>query len=62
MDWQILLYLLGAGLMAWLMVRMVRHNPGSFTRDALSKSIFTLGILALVLMGVVLLCIMFLKN
>lgn len=62
MDWQILLYLAGAGLMVWLIVRMVRNNPGSFTRGALSKSIFTLGILALMLIGVILLCIKILKS
>ena len=62
MDWQILLYLLGAGLMVWLIIRMVRNNPGSFTREALSKSIFALGILALILIGVVFLCVIYLRH
>lgn len=62
MDWQVLLYLLGTGLMVWLIVRMVRNNPGSFTRAALSKSIYTMGILALILIGIVFLCIVILKN
>lgn len=58
----LLLYLIGAGFMVWLIVRMVRNNPGSFTREALSKSVFTLGILALMLIGVIFLCIKFLKS
>lgn len=62
MDWQVLLYLLGAGLMVWLIVRMVRNNPGSFSRAALSKSVFTLGILALILIGVIFLAVLILKS
>lgn len=62
MDWQILLFLVGAGLMVWLIVRMVRNNPGSFTRAALSKSVFTLGILALILIGVIFLAVLILKS
>jgi len=61
MDWQILLFVVGAGLMVWLIIRMVRNNPGSFSRAALSKSIFTLGILALILIGIIFLCIQFLS-
>jgi len=62
MHWSFLLYLLIAGIMIWLMVRMIKNNPGSFIGEALSKSIFTLGILALLLIGVVLICILLLKN
>lgn len=62
MHWSFLLYLLIAGIMIWLMVRMIKNNPDSFTGEALSKSIFTLGILALLLIGVVLICILRLKN
>lgn len=62
MDWMSLLFLVGAGLMVWLIVRMVRHNPGSFSKAALSKSIFTLGILALILIGVIFVCVMLLKT
>jgi len=61
MDWQALLFLLGAGIMVWLIVRMVRKNPGSFTKAALSKSMFTFGILALILIGVVFLCVVMLR-
>ena len=62
MDWSVLLYLVGAGLMVWLIVRMVRNSPGSFTREALSKSVLTMGVLALILIGVVFLCVVMLKN
>jgi hypothetical protein len=61
-DWQTLLFFLGGGLMVWLIVRMVRNNPGSFTKAALSKSIFTVGVLALILMGVIFFCVYMLKS
>ncbi len=62
MDWSSLLYILGAGLMVWLIVRMVRRNPQSFSKANLSKSVFTLGLLALMLIGVIFLCVVILKT
>lgn len=62
MDWSSLLYLLGAGAMVWLIVRMVRRNPSSFSKENLSKSAFTLGLLALMLIGVIFLCIVILRT
>jgi hypothetical protein len=57
MDWQIGLYIVGAAVMAWLAVRMVKGNPAAFSRSNISKSITTCGILALLLIGVVALCV-----
>jgi hypothetical protein len=62
MDWSTLFYFLGAGLMVWLIVRMVRRNPASFSKENLSKSVYTLGLLALMLIGVIFLCVMILKT
>ena len=62
MDWSSLLYLLGAGLMVWIIVRMVRRTPSSFSKESLSKSAFTLGLLALMLIGVIFLCVVMLKS
>lgn len=61
-DGQLLLLLLSAGVMVWLIIRMVRTQPGLFTKHALSKSIFTLGILALILLGLIYLATLFLKH
>ncbi len=61
-SWYLLLYLAGAALMAWLAVRMVRANPGAFSRENLGKSITTTGFLALLIIGVVVVCIIFLRR
>jgi len=60
-DWSILALLVTAALMGWLIVRLIRKNPGAFTKEALSSSLFTMGVLALLLIGVVLLAILLLK-
>ena len=62
MEWSSLFYLLAAGLMVWLIVRMVRRTPSSFSKENLSKSAFTLGLLALMLIGVIFLCVVILKS
>ena len=62
MDWQQALYLLGAGLMAWLAVRLIKSNPQSFSRVNISKSVTTCGILALILFAVIALCVWGLRS
>lgn len=47
MDWGKFFFIIGAALMAWLLYRQIRLRPDSFSKDKLSKSFFTLGILAL---------------
>tara|TARA_Y100000588_G_scaffold392544_1_gene504880 strand:+ start:1807 stop:2001 length:195 start_codon:yes stop_codon:yes gene_type:complete len=44
-----LLGLLAAGLLVWLIWRAVRSNPDNFNKESMSKSFFTIGILALIL-------------
>lgn len=51
MDWGKFFFIIGAALMAWLLYRHVRTNPQAFSKENLSKSFFTLGILALGLIG-----------
>ncbi|HYF97364.1 MAG TPA: hypothetical protein VD770_00115 [Coxiellaceae bacterium] len=61
-NWWFLLYLVGAGLMAWLAVRMVRNNPAAFSKENLGKSITTTGVLALIIIGVIAVCIILLRH
>lgn len=51
-----------AGIFIYLLIRMVRHQPQAFSKENFSKSAFTLGILALILIVVVLLGILFLSH
>ncbi|MCH9690180.1 MAG: hypothetical protein K0U24_05090 [Gammaproteobacteria bacterium] len=44
-----LLALVGAGLIAWFIYRAIKGNPQQFSRENLSKSFSSMGILALVL-------------
>ena len=45
--------LLGMGLIAWLLYRSIKSRPEQFSREYLSKSFATMGILALALIGFV---------
>lgn len=49
MNWASLLFLVGAALMGWLLYRQIKNNPQGFSKENVSKSIYTLGILALLL-------------
>lgn len=62
MDWQSLLYLVGAGFLAWLAYRLVRNNPGAFSQKNLGKSLYTIGLLTLLMIGVIALCVIILRN
>lgn len=62
MDWTALLYVLGAGLLGWLGYRTIRGNPQAFSKANISKSITTTGILALILIGIVAICVMILRH
>jgi len=61
-NWWLLLYLVGAALMTWMAVRMIRNNPGTFSRENLSKSFTTMGILTLLMIGIIAVCIIILKH
>lgn len=62
MDWMNILFIVGAALMAWLAIRMIRGNPGAFSKENLSKSFYTIGWLALMIIAVIVLCIYMLKS
>lgn len=49
MEWGKLLFLIGAILLAVLLYRQVKGNPQVFSRENMGRSLYTLGILALLL-------------
>lgn len=57
-----ILLVAGAGLILWFTYQSIQRNPQAFSRDNTSRSIFTLGILALILIGVITLLVMLLKH
>ena len=56
-----LLLLAGACFIIWWLVRRVRANPEVFSKANLSKSMFTMGVLALILIAFIAVCIMILR-
>ena len=62
MNWTGLLMLIAAGLLVWLGFRMVRGNPQAFSKENISKSFMTVGLLTLLLVVVVAIAVMFLKG
>ena len=55
------LLLIGAGLMVWLGFRMVKGSPAAFSREAMGKSFYVLGILGLILVVVIAICVKLLR-
>lgn len=60
--WANLFYIVIAGLVVWLIFHMVRHNPGSFTKENFSKSATLMGVLALALIGFIALLVVLLRH
>jgi hypothetical protein len=48
-----LLALIGAALVIWVLYRNIKGHPEQFSREKLTKSFSSMGILALVLIGFV---------
>ncbi len=48
-----ILTFLGACGLLWLMVRTIKNQPDLFSKDKLSKSFSTIGVLALILIAVI---------
>lgn len=57
MNWHFLLLIVLAALALWWVFTYVRHNPGAFSRENLSKGFWVLGVLALILIGFIYLLI-----
>lgn len=62
MEWgKILAVIIAIGL-AWLTFRALRANPEMLSKENLSKSFSTMGLLALALLGFIGLCIYLLRS
>ena len=57
-----LLTVCGFGFLIWMMYRMIKGNPEAFSKTNLSRSFTTLGLLALILIGVVGIAIFMLRQ
>ena len=62
MGWQSFFYMLGMLLAGWLIYSQVRNNPMAFSKESFGKSAFTLGILALLLIGFIALLVLMLRQ
>lgn len=60
-TWMTLLYIIGAALVAWLAYRTIRGNPEMFSKENISNSFFTMGVLTLLLIGFIALLVFLLK-
>lgn len=56
-----LLAILGIGFMVWWMYKVIRTTPEAFSKDNIQKSLSTLGVLALILIGFIGLFVVLLK-
>lgn len=56
-----ILGIIGAGLIVFVLYRVIKGSPEQFSKENLSKSALTMGVLALVLIGFVALLILMLR-
>lgn len=56
-----ILGLAGAGLIIWFLYRNIKNRPDVFSRENMSKSFFSMGILAVLLIAFVALLIVILR-
>lgn len=57
-----IMFILLAGIIGWQLYNYIRTNPHMFSKDKLGRSMFTLGILALLLIGFVAVCVVFVRH
>ena len=57
-----ILGLIGAGMILFILYRTIKGKPEQFSRENLSKSFFSMGVLAIALIAFVAVLILFLRN
>lgn len=62
MQWEQLLWVIGAIIVAFLIYRTIKNRPGAFSKENLSKSFYTLAILALILIAFIAILVMLLRS
>ncbi len=61
-HWTTLLYIVTAALLIWYLVRLVRHQPQAFSKENLGKSVYTIGLLTLLLLIIIFLGVMLIRS
>lgn len=54
--------LVGAGLIVWLLYRTIKNRPDQFSRENLTKSFSSMGVLALILIGFIALLVFIVRS
>lgn len=62
MNWTVLLYVAGIALFAFIAVRMIRANAANFTKKNFGKTLYTLGLLTLMIVAVIAFAVLMLKS
>ena len=62
MNWTAILAAVGATVLLFLLFRGIRSNPEAFSKENLGKSLTTVGLLALLIIGVVAISVWYLKS
>ena len=62
MFWTKFFCLLIALMLIWFAIRLIRMSPGSFSFENINKSLFTLGVMALVLIGFIAALVIMLRH
>lgn len=57
-----LLAIVGAGIIIWWLYRTIKSRPEQFSKDKLSQSFSTLGVLALLLIGFIALLVVLVRT
>ena len=61
-GWMQLLALVGAGFIVWYAFRLIKRQPGLFSKKNIESSFFTLGLVALGIIAVIAICVLILKH
>lgn len=61
MDWTQFFYVIGLAFAGWLVYRQIKTNPKAFSSKNLGKSVYTLGWLALLLIGFITVLVLLLR-
>lgn len=61
MSWQPILLFIGGALLLWMVYRSIKNNPAAYSKENISKSFFTMGILALALIAFVYMLVLLVK-
>lgn len=57
-----ILLLVAALFIGWMTYRFIKGNPGALSKENVSKSLTTLGVLALLLIGFIALLVVFVRS